>query len=373
MARKAWEPQGGRDVRSTVSAIILAAGMSKRMGTLKQLARIGEKTLLESTISALQDSSVDETILVLGYRANEIQQAIPAQATTKIVINDAYEAGMSTSIRAGIRAVSSDSSAALIVLSDQPFLKVSIINTLIDAYRDSGAKILVPVYRGFRGNPVLIDRSLFSEMMEITGDIGCRSLFGLHSDQIRKVPVEDIGILIDIDSKEDLARFSTSATPTEETLDEADLEGRSLQNEQRHLLIVGSDEIASSLAKFAKILKFRVTVIDPLLNRSGFPETDVILNELNLTKANTNSNTYIVVASRGKFDEEALQQAVGTSAAYIALVGSKKRGAEIIQRLQIRNEARIYCPAGLEIQAESPEEIALSVIAQIVQLSRKKS
>ena len=339
------------------------------MGTLKQLEKIGDKTLMESTLIALQDSSVDETILVLGYRANEIQQAIPIPVTTKIVINDSYAAGMSTSIRAGLGAVSSDSSAAMIVLADQPFLKASIINSLIAAYRDSGAKILVPVYKGFRGNPVLIDRSLFPEMMEITGDIGCRSLFGLHSDRIQKVPVEDIGILIDIDSKEDLSRYTSPNQHHE--LHELDLNNRSVS--ERHLVIVGSDEIASSLAKFGRLLKFRITFIDPLLTKTDVPEADTILNELNLAKADVNSNTYIVVASRGKFDEEALQQAVATPASYIALVGSKKRGAEIIQRLQIREDARIYCPAGLEIHADSPEEIALSVMAQIIQLNRKQS
>jgi molybdenum cofactor cytidylyltransferase len=356
-----------------VSAIVLAAGMSKRLGTLKQLAKIGDKTLLESTLEALQNSSVDETILVLGYRADEIEQAISFPSTTRIVVNDSYEAGMSSSIQAGIRAISSESSAAMIVLADQPFLKASVINILIETYRASHAKILVPVYKGFRGNPVLIDRSLFQEMMEITGDIGCRSLFGLHSDQIRRVPVDDIGILIDIDNKDDLARFSASGAPSKEMLPEVNLIGRSLQkNEQRRLCIVGSDEIASSLARFGKILNFQITVIDPLLTKSGFPEADVILNDLDLAKAGVNPNTYIVVASRGKFDEEALQQAVETSAVYIALVGSKKRGSEILQRLPEKAKRRIYCPAGLDISADSPAEIALSVIAQIIQIDRSR-
>jgi len=360
-----------------VSAIVLAAGMSKRMGMMKQLVKIGEQTLLEATLNALQGSMIRETILVLGYRADEIRNAVKLPANTKIVTNDAYEQGMSTSIRAGLGAISPDSSAALIVLADQPFIRASILNELMEEYEKSGATILFPVYQGFRGNPVLIDRSLFPEMMQITGDIGCRSLFGLHPDEIRKVAVDDIGVLIDIDSPEDLSRISAFRNgASSEILRSLEVKDRSVQKEPRHLLIVGQDEMARTLVKFGRLLNFEVTVIDPLLTRRDLPEADTLLNELDLSKAHIDTSTYIVVASRGRYDEEALQQAVSTPAAYIALVGSKNRGAEIMKQLrsnQVPEEAikRVRCPAGVEIQASTPEEIALSVMAEIIQFDRR--
>lgn len=366
-------------MNKNVSAIVLAAGMSKRMGAMKQLVKISNRTLLESTLNAVQDSRIREIILVLGYQAGTILESVPIPGNTKVVTNELYEQGMSSSIHAGLGAVSSESNAALIVLSDQPFIKSSIINTLIDEYERSGAPILFPVYKGFRGNPILIDRSLFPEMMQITGDTGCRSLFGLHEDQLHKVPVDDIGVLIDIDSAEDLARiFAFQNDASSEILRSLELEDRSVEADRRHLLIVGHDEIAASLAKFAKMLKFRVTVIDPMLSKRELPEADTILNDLDLTKANITKGTYIVVASRGKYDEEALQQSTDSPAGYIALVGSKKRGPEVIQRLRssgVSEESlgRIRYPAGLEIHAYSPEEIALSVIAEIVQLDRATS
>jgi xanthine dehydrogenase accessory factor len=134
---------------------------------------------------------------------------------------------------------------------------------------------------------------------------------------------------------------------------------------------VGNDEIAVALAKIGKILKYQVTIIDPLLTKSQIPEADRIVKELDLTGANLSADSSIVVASRGKYDEEALLQAVRTPAAYIALVGSKKRGAELIERMRSSGVPedslkRIRCPAGLEIHASTPEEIALSILAEIV-------
>jgi len=362
-------------MESFVSAIVLAAGGSSRMGSLKQLMKVGERTLLEITLGAVKESAAGETVLVLGHQADTILKSLRMDETTKLVVNEAYRNGMSTSIQAGLRAVSSDARAALIVLADQPFIKSAVIDQLISEYQKSGASIILPVYKGFRGNPVLIDRSLFNEMMEISGDIGCRSLFGLHSDKIRKLPVEDIGVLIDIDTAEDLAKAqSIQDHPAQEVWSSLQLEDRSME-QMAHLLIVGQDEIAQSLIKLGRLLKFRVAVVDPLITKEDAPDADQILNDLDLTKANVTTSTYIVVASRGRFDEEALEQALSTPAPYIALVGSKKRGAEVIQRLRsvaVSEDSlkRVRFPAGLEIHASTPEEIALSIMAEVVSIQR---
>ena len=349
-------------MESFVSAIVLAAGMSKRMGALKQLIKVGDRTLLEKTLSSVGQSRAGETILVLGHRSEEIRQAIQIDPATKIVLNDQYENGMSTSIQAGLRNVSPATSAALIVLADQPYLMPDVIDQLIEEREKSGASILFPVYKGFRGNPVLIDRSLFPELMQISGDIGCRSLFGLHSTKIGKVIVEDAGILIDIDTQEDLAKIASPANHYQ-----AEQQKDRFVGSQKHLVVIGQSDVADMLIRFGKLLDFYVTAIAPLTT----PEAHQVLNELDLGKANVTSNSYIVVASRGKFDEEALEQAVRSPASYIALVGSKKRGAEIMAT----NKAfqRVRYPAGLEIHASTPAEIALSVLAEIVSLQGGKT
>jgi xanthine dehydrogenase accessory factor len=220
------------------------------------------------------------------------------------------------------------------------------------------------MYKGFRGNPVLIDRSLFPEMMQLSGDIGCRSLFGLHPEAIQKIAVEDIGILVDIDTAEDLKKLSRPG------LDNVDLRDRSLTSE-RAIAIIGNDELVVALTRLAKVLKFQVFVFDPLLTPDDLPQADRIINDLDLAKAGVAEKSAIVIASRGKFDEEALEQAVRLGAGYIALMGSKKRGAELIASLRAKKIpeetlTRIHSPAGLAIGAETPEEIALSIMAEIV-------
>ena len=114
---------------------------------------------------------------------------------------------MSTSLRAGLAALDKNIDAALIVLGDQPFIRPETLDRIIDQYRRSDAKIVIPVFQGFRGNPVLLDRSVFHEVMSLQGDIGCRAIFGNHLDEIVKAEVDDRGILLDIDSKDDYERL----------------------------------------------------------------------------------------------------------------------------------------------------------------------
>jgi len=334
------------------------------------------------------ESMVSETIIVLGYQADAVLKNIHfngAQRSPRIIINNSYADGISSSIKAGLGAIAPDSEAALIALADQPFINANVIDQLINAHEKSKAPIILPVFRGFRGNPVLIHRSLFDEMMQIPGDIGCRSIFGLHPEKIHTVNVEDVGVLVDIDTMEDFRKFSSAREQNlNDIFSHLEFEGRKVESrssseipvstyENPKLAIVGSDTIALSLAKLGKMLKFHVIVVDPLLSHEDTAEADEILHELDLQKAGITSQTYIVIASRGKFDQEALEQALDSKAGYIALVGSKKRAGEIFQRLRangISDQAlkRVRSPAGLEIHASTPEEIALSVLAEIVSI-----
>jgi xanthine dehydrogenase accessory factor len=132
-----------------------------------------------------------------------------------------------------------------------------------------------------------------------------------------------------------------------------------------------------ALARLGKLLHFTVTVVDPLMKSSELPEADRLLNSLDFSQLPPASARYVVVASRGKFDEEAVEQALQTNSNYIALVANKKRAQEIRRSLELQGEspeelARVRAPAGLNIGAEGPEEIALSILAEIVSESRSK-
>ena len=177
------------------------------MGTPKQLLKLGENTLLEQVLENVHRSRVDQIILVLGYAAEAIQQQIPMHGLT-VVINPTYQEGMGTSLRTGLSSLPPDCQAALIVLADQPFVQPRTLDQLIEYHHRHKPQILIPMYKGFRGNPVLLDRSVFPELMGLTGDIGCRAIFGSHLEGIHKLPVEDAGILLDIDNCDDLEKLS---------------------------------------------------------------------------------------------------------------------------------------------------------------------
>jgi len=372
-------------VRARTGAVILAAGMSSRMGETKQLIRLGENTLLDQVVQIVRSCRVDEIVLVLGHEAETIKKRVGIR-NLKVVINESYQQGMGTSLRTGLAALSAGTNAALIVLADQPFVRAETLDRLIDQYEQSGAQIVIPIYKGFRGNPVLLGRSVFPEVMALTGDIGCRAIFGNHVEGIVKVPVDDIGILLDLDTKGDVEKlrgFRQGAADESVLIAAADLEGREISNPEnsrqvRELVIVGSEPVGIALAKLAKILGFTVTVVDPFLKASDLANVDRSLNSLDFSLLPAAAARYVVVASRGRFDEEAVEQALQANSAYVALVANKKRAQEIRRSLESKGEpleklAKLHAPAGLNIGAESPEEIALSILGEIVSEVRRGS
>ena len=192
-----------------VAAVVLAAGRSARMGELKQLLRVGERTVLERTLENVRKADLEEIVLVLGYSAEEIRRELPTDLSDglRIVVNRRYEEGMASSLREGLSAVSGQMNGALIVLADQPFVRSETIDRIIERYRGSDAEIVIPFYEGQRGNPVLLDRAVFPEAMALEGDTGFRAMFSSHAGGIENVDVDDSGILLDIDDRADYERL----------------------------------------------------------------------------------------------------------------------------------------------------------------------
>jgi molybdenum cofactor cytidylyltransferase len=197
-----------------VSAIILAAGTSTRMGRAKQLLPLDGTTVLARTIENVRSAGLVEMVLVLGASAEAIRRQLPRSLLEglKVVVNQAYGEGMASSLREGLSALDPQASAALIVLGDQPFIQPQTLHRIIAGYRRSGAQIVIPAHQGKRGNPVLLSRPVFQEVMALQGDTGCRAIFPNHLDAILKVEVEDPGILLDIDNQDDYDRLKLSIT-----------------------------------------------------------------------------------------------------------------------------------------------------------------
>jgi len=187
------------DGEAKVAGIVLAAGLSRRMGRTKALLPWGEACMLDRVIVNAAGSKLDPLIVVLGHDAERIREQVDLHRVN-VVINHAYAAGQSTSLHAGLDAVGPDVDAALFLLGDQPFITTEIINTLITAFQSRQSCFVIPVYRGTRGNPVLVQRSVFGLLKNISGDRGARCLFDAMNEQIREVEVSSPAVLVDIDT-----------------------------------------------------------------------------------------------------------------------------------------------------------------------------
>jgi molybdenum cofactor cytidylyltransferase len=189
-----------------ISAILLAAGQSKRMGELKQLLPFGSETIIERSIQNLLRTRIDELIVVLGHRAGEVAERISRLPVT-VAINEAYLEGMTSSVQIGLAAVNPEAGAFLLALVDQPRIPPSIIDRLIDLYRQSGAKIVKPRYQGQSGHPVIIDLTLRDEILRLPPSVGLNQVTRAHSEETIYMDVDSSAVVEDIDTPEDYRRI----------------------------------------------------------------------------------------------------------------------------------------------------------------------
>jgi molybdenum cofactor cytidylyltransferase len=201
----------------STAAIILAAGSSSRMGggRHKLLLPLANRPVVAHVIDASLASKARPIIIVLGHQSDQVSLQIKQYtilADIALVENAHYQQGMSSSLRKGIQTLltgdyrkgflSNQVDSALIMLGDQPLITPRIINTLITTYRATGSPIVAPLYNGKRGSPVLFDKSLFSELIEVTGDEGGRTVLERHRHEARLIEAEDALANYDVDTWE---------------------------------------------------------------------------------------------------------------------------------------------------------------------------
>ncbi|MFD2204653.1 NTP transferase domain-containing protein [Kiloniella antarctica] len=191
--------------RPKITALLLAAGQSRRMGTKNKLLQDWNgKPLVKWVADSLGHSSVNQTIVVTGHEADQVRDCL-SELDLEFVHNPDFEDGLSTSLIKGLMAVPADSDAVLICLGDMPSITNKQLNTLINAYDpDNAAAICIPTFEGKRGNPVLWNRDFIPEMMTIKGDSGARHLLGIYAGDVYEVPMSNTAILSDIDTPEAL-------------------------------------------------------------------------------------------------------------------------------------------------------------------------
>jgi molybdenum cofactor cytidylyltransferase len=184
----------------SVRGVILAAGLGRRMGCVKQLLPFRGRPLLQHVIDAARASRLENLLLVLGHAHDRVLPQLDTYGL-EVVVNRDYAAGQSTSVRSGLEH-RADADGIMYLLGDQPLLGVGIINTLIDCFLRERPWAAVPVHHGQPGNPVIIGRQMLADLAAISGDTGARRLLQ-KSQFVRRVEVDDPAILRDVDTMED--------------------------------------------------------------------------------------------------------------------------------------------------------------------------
>jgi molybdenum cofactor cytidylyltransferase len=190
---------------AVIAAIVLAAGLSRRMGQRKLLMPVGGRALLWHAVEGVLAGGVDSVWVVTGPDVEPVAAAL-AGLDVQIVVNPAPEGGQAGSVRAGIAALPASVDAALIALGDQPLLAPSIIPALLAARRTTPKLIVAPRYRDGQGNPVLFKREIFPELLRLTGDQGGRPI--IQQDPARVEWVElDLPMPPDVDTPDDYEKI----------------------------------------------------------------------------------------------------------------------------------------------------------------------
>jgi len=183
-------------------ALILAAGSSRRMGSQKLLLPYGQSTIIETVIDNVLNSSIDHVMVVLGANQEEIQDTLEHKPV-QFCHNRKHEQGMLSSVICGIKALPPDAVTALIYLGDQPGIHPAVTNTVIEAYSEELFGIVIPVHMHRRGHPLLVDMKYRKEIEKLDLEAGLRSLRHHFPEDVLEVEVDEPGILVDIDTRED--------------------------------------------------------------------------------------------------------------------------------------------------------------------------
>lgn len=195
-----------------LAAVILAAGESRRMGSPKALAPIHGKTFIQHLLDATLHPRIGLTRIVLGAEAAAIQSRLGVNAEL-IVVNDQWEKGQLSSIQAAIRSISSAATEGLILCPvDHPLISPELVATLIAEFDSRNKRIVLPVFHGRRGHPVVFHSNLYAELLAASPEIGARHVVWAHDNDIFEVSTEEEGVILNLNDPEDLRKAEEKQT-----------------------------------------------------------------------------------------------------------------------------------------------------------------
>lgn len=187
-----------------IVAIILAAGLSSRMGESKQLMRIDGLSMLDWSIQAALDAGFHRPMVILGHQASKIREESLLLDQCDVVVNPTYRGGLSTSLIYGVNKSPQEATAFLFIHADQPLIDGRLLKNIVGEFTQTGADILYPTYRNRRGNPVIVNAKLRNRLLKAKGDSGAKFLFNEPDINTIAFPVSTPAVIADVDTKEDV-------------------------------------------------------------------------------------------------------------------------------------------------------------------------
>ena len=191
----------------TICGLVLAAGLSRRMGEFKPLMPFRGRTLIENTIDSILESGARQVVVVTGYRAEELEPVLEARYGSRVILTrnaDYAETDMLHSIRIGCRAMP-ECGAFFLLPGDMPVVREETFRRIL-TQRDGSLSVIFPTLDGYRKHPPLVDRRLIPEILHFSGDGGLRRFWQEQEHLIRTVRVDDAGVWVDLDTREDYAK-----------------------------------------------------------------------------------------------------------------------------------------------------------------------
>ena len=190
-----------------ISAIILAAGESRRMGQPKMLLPWGKETVIEHVVAVFLSAGIKDIIVVTGSGREEVEKAIDRYPVRKLYNRNYASGEMLSSLQCGLREMPKRAQATLIGLGDQPQVQESSVRLICEVYRESNSRLVVPSFGRKRGHPWLMARSLWEEILALKPPETPRDFLNKHADEIRYLDSETPTILADLDTPEDYRKF----------------------------------------------------------------------------------------------------------------------------------------------------------------------
>ena len=188
-----------------LAAVILSGGASSRMGSPKALLPYQGRPFLEHLLEITTRPEIGVRRVVLGADAESIAKAIPLKAS-EIIINSEWEKGQLSSIQAAVRKMPAGTEGIVLLLIDHPLISSALVGELIDGFYKSKKPIVLPVYEGRRGHPVIFTASLYPELLRAPLETGARAVVWAHADDVEEVRTNEEGCVLNLNDPETLNR-----------------------------------------------------------------------------------------------------------------------------------------------------------------------